>query len=173
MNSKKLNIRRPDIVCRATEEIEAMINLVKTLEEKGYTYIANGNVYFDTTKFDGYGKMANLDTEAEVFNRVEEDIFKKNPRDFVLWVTNSKFENHILNWESPWGVGYPGWHIECSAMSMKYLGDTIDIHCGGVDHIPIHHTNEIAQSEAATGKKWVNYWMHGEFLTENEGKMSK
>lgn len=169
-----LNIARPTIVCRATEHIQDMINFIKILEEKGFTYIANGNVYFSIEKYPDYNKLANLSMdELEAGSRVEVDPFKKNPLDFVLWFTNSKFSNQIMQWESPWGTGFPGWHIECSAMSMKYLGDRIDIHCGGVDHIPVHHTNEIAQSESAIGHKWVNYWMHGEFLVLDNGKMSK
>lgn len=170
----KLNIKRPNVISRATEHIEDMIKLIKKLEEKGYTYIANGNVYFSIDKFDDYNKLANLTIEElQAGSRIEVDPYKKNPLDFVLWFTNSKFTNQIMQWPSPWGVGFPGWHIECSAMSMKYLGERIDIHCGGVDHIPVHHTNEIAQSECALGHKWVNYWMHGEFLVLNNGKMSK
>jgi cysteinyl-tRNA synthetase len=169
-----LNIARPTVVCRATEHIEDMINFIKILEEKGFTYIANGNVYFSIEKYPDYNKLANLSMdELEAGSRVEVDPFKKNPLDFVLWFTNSKFSNQIMQWQSPWGKGFPGWHIECSAMSMKYLGDRIDIHCGGIDHIPVHHTNEIAQSESAVGHKWVNYWMHGEFLVLDNGKMSK
>lgn len=178
---KKLHIRRPDVVCKATEHVQDMIDLIKRLEEKGHTYMAGGNLYFDVSTFPDYGKLAclNLD-DLKAGARVEVDQNKKNPFDFVLWFTNSKFENQALVWDSPWGVGYPGWHIECSAMSMKYLGEQIDIHTGGIDHIPIHHTNEIAQSEGATGKKWVNYWLHNEFLViakekgqGAEDKMSK
>jgi cysteinyl-tRNA synthetase len=169
-----LNIARPTVVCRATEHIEDMIKFIQILEEKGFTYIANGNVYFSIEKYPDYNKLANLSMdELEAGSRIEVDLYKKNPLDFVLWFTNSKFKNQIMQWDSPWGTGFPGWHIECSAMSMKYLGDRIDIHCGGVDHIPVHHTNEIAQSESATGQKWVNYWMHGEFLVLDNGKMSK
>lgn len=171
---QKLNIKRPVVVCRATEHIQEMIDLVKRLEEKGYTYVSNGNVYFEIDKFEDYNKLANLSMEElEAGSRIEVDENKKNPLDFVLWFTNSKFKNQIMQWDSPWGRGFPGWHLECSAMSMKYLGERIDIHCGGVDHIPVHHTNEIAQSEGATGHKWVNYWMHGEFLVVDGGKMSK
>lgn len=171
---RMLNIEKPEIICRATEHIEDMIKLIKKLEEKGYTYIANGNVYFAIDKFEGYNKLAGLPMDQLVAgSRVEVDTNKKNPLDFVLWFTNSKFKNHIMQWNSPWGVGFPGWHVECSAMSIKYLGEWIDIHCGGVDHIPVHHTNEIAQSEAALGHKWVNYWLHGEFLILDGGKMSK
>ncbi|WP_010298391.1 cysteine--tRNA ligase [Clostridium senegalense] len=171
---KKLNVKRPNVVCRATEHIKEMINFIKVLEEKGYTYQSNGNVYFEIDKFKDYTKLANLSIEElEAGSRIEVDPNKKNPLDFVLWFTNSKFKNQIMQWESPWGRGFPGWHLECSTMSMKYLGDSIDIHCGGIDHIPVHHTNEIAQSEAYSGKKWVNYWMHGEFLVLDGGKMSK
>lgn len=178
---KKLHIRRPDVVCKATEHVQDMIDLIKRLEEKGHTYMAGGNLYFDVSTFPDYGKLACLNlNDLKAGARVEVDQNKKNPFDFVLWFTNSKFENQALVWDSPWGVGYPGWHIECSAMSMKYLGEQIDIHTGGIDHIPIHHTNEIAQSEGATGKKWVNYWLHNEFLViakekgqDTEDKMSK
>lgn len=171
---ERLNIKIPSIIARATEHVEDMINLIKILEKKGYTYIANGNVYFSIDKFDDYYKLANLNMkELQAGSRIKVDEFKNNPFDFVLWFVNSKYDNHILQWESPWGVGFPGWHIECSAMAIKYLGENIDIHCGGVDHIPVHHTNEIAQSECALGHKWVNYWIHGEFLTVDNGKMSK
>ena len=171
---EKLNIERPSVICRATEHIQDMIAFIKILEEKGFTYIANGNVYFAIDKYEDYHKLANLSMEElEAGSRIEIDPYKKNPLDFVLWFTNSKFSNQIMQWESPWGKGFPGWHIECSAMSVKYLGERIDIHCGGVDHIPVHHTNEIAQSESALGHKWVNYWMHGEFLVLDNGKMSK
>lgn len=174
LDCKKLNIVRPSIVCRATEHIEEMINLIKTLEQKGFTYISEGNVYFEIDKFNSYNKLANLSlNELQAGSRVDIDINKKNPLDFVLWFTNSKYKDQIMQWDSPWGRGFPGWHIECSAMALKYLGEEMDIHCGGVDHIPIHHTNEIAQSEAAIGHKWVNYWVHGEFLIVNDGKMSK
>lgn len=170
----RLNIKRADIECRATEHINEMIELIRVLEAKGYTYISNGNVYYSIDKFEDYKKFANLTTESlELINRVDVDPNKKNPLDFVLWFTNSKFTNQIMVWESPWGVGFPGWHVECSAMAIKYLGEYIDIHCGGVDHIPVHHTNEIAQSEGAIGHKWVNYWVHGEFLVVDGGKMSK
>ncbi|WFD10818.1 cysteine--tRNA ligase [Tepidibacter hydrothermalis] len=171
---KKLNIKLPTVLPRATEHVEDMINLIKTLEEKGYTYTANKNVYFSIDMFEDYYKLANLTPkELQAGSRVDVDPFKRNPLDFVLWFGNSKYENHILQWDSPWGVGFPGWHIECSAMAIKYLGDYMDIHCGGVDHIPVHHTNELAQSEGALGHKWVNYWMHGEFLILDNGKMSK
>jgi cysteinyl-tRNA synthetase len=171
---RKLNIEKPSVVCKATDHIQDMIDLIKLLEQKGYTYISNGNVYYSIDKFKNYNKLAHLSMEElEAGSRVEIDENKRNPLDFVLWFTNSKFKNQIMQWDSPWGKGFPGWHIECSAMSLKYLGDRIDIHCGGVDHIPVHHTNEIAQSEAAVGHQCVNYWMHGEFLVVNGGKMSK
>lgn len=173
-DTRRLNIKRPTVVCRATEHIDEMIALVQRLEERGFTYEAGGNIYFDTSRFPDYGKMALLDRqELNHGARVAVDSNKKNPQDFVLWFTKSKFENQAMMWDSPWGRGYPGWHLECSAMSMKYLGEHFDIHCGGIDHIPVHHTNEIAQSEAATGKTWVNYWLHNEFLLMKKGKMSK
>ncbi len=171
---KKLNIKRPTIVCRATEHIQEMIDFINKLEEKGYTYVSNGNVYFEIDKFADYTKLANLSIDdLEAGSRIEIDPNKKNPLDFVLWFTNSKFSNQIMQWESPWGKGFPGWHLECSAMSVKYIGEYLDIHCGGVDHVAIHHTNEVAQSEGALGHKWVKYWMHGEFLVLDGGKMSK
>lgn len=170
----KLNLVRPDVVCKATDHIQEMINLVKRIEEQGYAYQTGGNVYFDVTKFSNYGKLAKLDIEKlKAGARIDVDPNKRSPHDFVLWFTQSKFENQELQWDSPWGRGYPGWHIECSAMSMKYLGDQFDIHCGGIDHIPVHHTNEIAQSEAATGKPWVKIWMHSEFILIDDDKMSK
>ncbi|WP_319476826.1 cysteine--tRNA ligase [Marispirochaeta aestuarii] len=173
-DTDRLNIRRPSVACAATEHVDDMIALIRRLEEKGFTYTAGGNVYFDTSKFTDYGRMALLDRqEQQAGVRVDVDENKRHPRDFVLWFTQSKYENHIMLWDSPWGRGYPGWHIECSAMSMKYLGEQFDIHCGGIDHIPVHHTNEIAQSEAATGKQWVRYWLHNEFLLMDSGKMSK
>ena len=170
----KLNVLAPTIVCRATDHITDMIALIQEIERGGYTYSAGGNLYFDTQRFPHYGKMALLNRQRQDgIARVEADSNKHHPRDFVLWFTRSKFEHQAMVWDSPWGVGYPGWHIECSAMSMKYLGPHFDIHCGGIDHIPIHHTNEIAQSEASTGKRWVNYWLHAEFLLMQETKMSK
>jgi cysteinyl-tRNA synthetase len=171
----RLNVRRPSVVCRATDHIPQMIELVSRLEERGFTYEAGGNIYFSIDKFPAYGRMALLDGQRLVAGaRVEVDAGKRNPHDFVLWFTRSKFGNQTMVWDSPWGRGYPGWHLECSAMSMRYLGEQFDIHCGGIDHIPVHHTNEIAQSEAATGKcPWVKYWLHGEFLVVDRGKMSK
>ncbi len=167
---KKLNIIEPDIWCKATDHIKEQIDLIKQLEKKGFTYTAGGNVYFDSSKFKDYGKLARLDLNAEGKARVEKDKNKKNPHDFVLWFTKSKFDKQAMKWDSPFGIGYPGWHIECSAMASKYLGKQFDIHCGGIDHIPVHHTNEIAQSEAAFGKKWVKTWMHNEFLVLPKGK---
>ena len=171
----RMNIKRPSIVCKATEHIPDMIALIKRIEEHGYTYFAGGNLYFDITKFTAYGELARLRLDdLKAGARIAIDENKRNPHDFVLWFTKSKFENQALVWDSPWGRGYPGWHIECSAMSIKYLGETIDIHAGGIDHVAIHHTNEIAQSEAATNKHpWVNYWVHNEFLVMDRGKMSK
>ena len=173
-DEKDLNIIRPDIVCKATDHIQDMIDLIKRLEDRGHTYTAGGNVYFSIDTIDDYGKLARLNLDdLRSGARIEVDSNKRNPKDFVLWFTNSKFKDQAMTWDSPWGRGYPGWHIECSAMSMKYLGEQFDIHCGGIDAIPVHHTNEIAQSEAATGHTWVNYWCHGEFLVNDKGKMSK
>lgn len=173
-DTERLNIHRPTVVCKATEHIADMIELIKKIEANGYTYSAGGNLYFDVSKFERYGQLAGLQLDQlKAGARVEVDPNKRNPFDFVLWFTKSKFENQALLWDSPWGLGYPGWHIECSAMSMKYLGEQFDIHAGGVDHIAVHHTNEIAQSEAATGHQWVDYWMHAEFLVLDKGKMSK
>ncbi|MDR2743073.1 MAG: cysteine--tRNA ligase [Treponema sp.] len=171
----KLGIIRPEIVCKATDHIEDMIALIKRIEANGYTYSAGGNLYFDISKFPSYGKLAGLRLDdSRTQARTEADENKRNPQDFVLWFTRSKFENQALVWDSPWGRGYPGWHIECSAMSIKYLGEQFDIHAGGIDHISIHHTNEIAQSEAATGKRpWVRYWVHNEFLLTGKDKISK
>jgi cysteinyl-tRNA synthetase len=171
----RLNILRPTVVCKATGHVGDMIALIRRIEENGYTYQAGGNLYFDISKFPAYGELALLKLEDQKAGaRTGHDENKRNPGDFVLWFTRSKFENQALVWDSPWGRGYPGWHIECSAMSLKYLGEQFDIHAGGIDHIPIHHTNEIAQSEAATGKHpWVKYWVHNEFLILDRGKMSK
>lgn len=173
---KKLKINRPEVVAKATDYIDEYISFIKSLEEKGYTYFENGNVYFDISKFDDYTKLSRLDLDTlRIAHRedVEEDLHKRNPQDFVLWFTKSKFENQAMKWDSPWGVGYPGWHIECSVISLTNLGEQMDIHCGGVDHIPVHHTNEIAQTESYTGKQWTKYWWHAEFLIEGSGKMSK
>ncbi|MFA5050941.1 MAG: cysteine--tRNA ligase [Patescibacteria group bacterium] len=170
---KKLNISEPDIWCKATEHIKEQIELIKKLEEKGYTYKTSDGIYFDTSKLKDYGKLAGLKKEGLQAGIRVEMKDKKNSTDFALWKFSEKPGVRQQEWESPWGIGFPGWHIECSAMSMKYLGETFDIHTGGEDHISIHHTNEIAQSEAATGQKFVNYWLHGAFLTFKGGKISK
>ena len=168
----KLNIGRPEIIAKATDHIADMIDYVKALEDKGYGYEIDDGIYFDIDKFPSYGKLSRLNLEDQQAGaRVEVNSQKHNPYDFALW---KKAEpEHIMQWPSPWGMGYPGWHIECSTMSKKYLGEVFDIHTGGVDHIPVHHENEIAQSEALAGKKTVNYWVHGEFMLVNNGKMSK
>ena len=170
-----LHINRPTVICKATSHVPEMIELIKRIEANGFTYFSGGNLYFDISKFPRYGDLALLRLdELKAGARTNLDKNKRNPGDFVLWFTRSKFENQALVWDSPWGRGYPGWHIECSAMSIKYLGEMFDIHAGGIDHIPVHHTNEIAQSEAATGKHpWVKYWVHNEFLVMDKGKMSK
>lgn len=176
MDCEKLNIKKPKVIAKATDYIDDYIIFIKGLEEKGYTYMANGNVYFDISKVKDYTKLSKLDLETlKIAHRhdVEEDVHKTNPHDFVLWFTKSKFENQAMKWASPWGVGYPGWHIECSVIALKNLGEELDIHCGGIDHIPIHHTNEIAQTESFTGKPWTKYWWHAEFLIDERGKMSK
>jgi cysteinyl-tRNA synthetase len=173
---KKLNIKTPDIVEPATGCIDEFIKVIEGLLEKGYAYIAGGNVYFDTSKLEDYYVFNNFkeeDLEVGVREGVEADDNKKNKNDFVLWFTKSKFEDQALKWDSPWGVGYPGWHIECSCISMKHLGGDLDIHCGGIDNAFPHHTNEIAQSEAFLGHKWCNYWFHVLHLNTNSGKMSK
>lgn len=168
---KKLGILDPNVWCKATDHIKEQIEMIQKLEKNGFTYQAGGNVYFDTAKFKDFNKLSRVNLEEEGKSRVGRDPNKKNQHDFVLWFTKSKFQDQEMKWDSPWGRGYPGWHIECSAMSTKYLGEQFDIHCGGVDHIQVHHTNEIAQSEGASGKKpWVRYWMHGEFLILAEGK---
>lgn len=169
-----LHIKRPDVVCRATDHINEMIEMIKTLIDKGYAYAVDGNVYFRIAQFPTYTELSRRKLEDLMEGaRVDIDARKEDPRDFVLWFSQSKYPNQIMKWESPWGVGFPGWHIECSVMASKYLGERIDIHCGGIDHISVHHTNEIAQSEAAFGHKWVNTWMHGEFLVVDKSKMSK
>ena len=173
---QKLNIKWPDTVIPATSLIEDYIKFIEVLLEKEYAYFANGNVYFDTSKLEDYYKLTNHNEEElmqGVRDTVEEDTNKRNKTDFVLWFTKSKFEDQELKWDSPWGLGYPGWHIECSCISLKYLGENLDIHCGGVDNIFPHHTNEIAQTESYLGKKWCNYWLHTEHLNDASGKMSK
>lgn len=171
---KALNILPATTFCKATDHIDEQIALIATLEEKGYAYTTSDGVYYDTSKFPDYGKMAKLNLEGMQAGKRIDLGEKKNKTDFALWKFSPKDEQRDMEWDSPWGKGFPGWHLECSAMSMKYLGEQFDIHCGGIDHIPIHHTNEIAQSEAATGKKpWVNIWMHSEFLVDESGKLSK
>lgn len=173
---KKLNIKTPDVVEPATHCIPEFIKMVDTLLKKGYAYEAGGNVYFDTSKLDEYyvfGNQNQDDLAVGVRDDVDEDENKRNKTDFVLWFTKSKFDDQELKWESPWGYGYPGWHIECSAISIKHLGEYLDIHCGGVDNAFPHHTNEIAQSEAYIGHKWCPYWFHVTHLLDARGKMSK
>jgi cysteinyl-tRNA synthetase len=170
-----LNINRPNISPRATSLIPEMIEHIEKILEKGYAYEVQGNVYYDTLKFKEYGKMAKLKLDEEQAKaRVAKDPLKRNYYDFALWLNARKGDQlHIMRWNSPWGEGYPGWHLECSVMGMKFLGNTLDIHCGGKDHIPTHHPNEIAQTEVVTGKTFVNYWMHAEFITVYGKKMSK
>ena len=172
----KLNIKTPDVVEPATNCIDEFINMIKVLMEKGYAYKAGENIYFDTSKLDNYYVFGNQNEDelmVGVRDDVSEDENKKNKNDFVLWFTKSKFEDQALKWDSPWGVGYPGWHIECSCISMKHLGEYMDIHCGGIDNMFPHHTNEIAQTESFTGHKWCNYWFHVHHLNDERGKMSK
>ena len=171
-----LNIKKPDVVSPATANIEMYIKMIQKLLDTGYAYIAEGNVYYDTSKFPNYYELSGRNSEdlmVAVREDIEHDTAKKNPFDFGLWFTNSKFNNQELQWDSPWGRGYPGWHIECSGISIKYLGEKLDIHCGAEDAIFPHHTNEIAQSEAYLGHKWCNYWVHLGFLNDESGKMSK
>ena len=172
----KLNIRTPDVVEPATNCIDEYIKIISQLMDTGYAYFAGGNVYFDTSKLEKYYVFNDFNEEdlaVGVREGVEEDLNKRSKNDFVLWFTKSKFEDQALKWDSPWGVGYPGWHIECSGISMKHLGEDLDIHCGGIDNAFPHHTNEIAQSESYLGHKWCNYWMHVLHLNTNDGKMSK
>lgn len=172
----KLNIKTPDVVEPATNCIDKFIEMIEVLLKKGYAYQAGENIYFDTSKLSSYYVFGNQ-TEEELMVGVRDDVTedenKKNKNDFVLWFTKSKFEDQALKWDSPWGVGYPGWHIECSCISMKHLGEYMDIHCGGIDNMFPHHTNEIAQSEAYLGHKWCNYWFHVHHLNDQSGKMSK
>ena len=176
LDCAKLNIKTPDVVEPATNCIDEFINMIKVLLEKGYAYKAGENIYFDTSKLDNYYVFGNQNEDelmVGVRDDVSEDENKKNKNDFVLWFTKSKFEDQALKWDSPWGVGYPGWHIECSCISMKHLGEYMDIHCGGIDNMFPHHTNEIAQTESFTGHKWCNYWFHVHHLNDERGKMSK
>ena len=173
---EKLNIKRPDVVSPATENIDEYIRIISRLMETGYAYFAGGNVYFDTGRLEKYYIFNDFnaeDLDVGVREGVEADANKRNKNDFVLWFTKSKFEDQALKWDSPWGVGYPGWHIECSAISMKHLGKDLDIHCGGIDNAFPHHTNEIAQSESYLGHKWCNFWMHVHHLNGEHGKLSK
>ncbi len=170
----KLNLLYPKIVCKATDHIQDMQSMIKIIKDKGFSYIINGNMYFKISKFQKYNDLSKVPKKCRYKSyRVKIDKMKKNQLDFVLWFSNSKFVYQIMRWSSPWGIGFPGWHIECSAMAAKYLGSKIDIHVGGVDHISVHHTNEKAQSEVYFGFKWVNFWIHGEFLIFNNAKMSK
>lgn len=173
---EKLNLKWPEIVVPATSCIDTYIEMIEKLIEKGYAYSSNGNVYFDTSKLEKYNVFSNQNANEMIIGArddVTEDKNKHNSQDFVLWFTKSKFENQALKWKSPWGIGYPGWHIECSGISYKYLGEYLDIHCGGVDNKFPHHTNEIAQSESFFGHKWCNYWFHVEHLNLKNMKMSK
>jgi len=184
-NSAKLNILNPQIICKATDHIPEMLKLVQALVDKGFGYEISDGIYFDVAKLPQYGQLSGIKLdEQKAGARVEVRDEKRHHADFALWkkvypvkngqtISNGARPSHIMQWDSPWGKGFPGWHLECSAMSMKYLGETFDIHTGGTDHIPIHHENEIAQSEAATGKEFVRYWLHGEFLLVDGGKMSK
>ena len=175
-DSAKLNIRKPAIIKKASDQIDMYIKMIEKLLKEDYAYISNGNVYFDISKAKDYYQLSGKNPDELIIGAredVELDKYKRNPYDFGLWFTVSKFENQDMRWDSPWGIGYPGWHIECSGISIKYLGEYLDIHCGGVDNIFPHHTNEIAQSEAYLGHKWCNYWLHGEHLNDATGKMSK
>jgi len=168
---KRLNVQAPTLWCKATDTIDDQVALIQTLESKGFTYRTSDGIYFDTSRFDGYAKLSHQNLEAlQEGARVEKNPEKRNATDFALWKFSSPGVRRQMEWDSPWGTGFPGWHIECSAMSMKYLGDMLDIHCGGTDHIDVHHTNEIAQSEAATGQPFFKYWMHGAFLIIAGGK---
>ena len=173
---KKLNIKKPNTVEPASHNIDTYIKMIKKMLNDEVAYISNGNVYFDVSKAKDYYQLSGKkpeDLKVGVRDTVEKDSSKRNQADFVLWFTDSKFKNQDMRWDSPWGIGYPGWHIECSGISGKYLGEYLDIHCGGVDNVFPHHTNEIAQSEAYFGHKWCNYWIHGEHLNDINGKMSK
>ena len=175
-DTKKLNIKTPEVVSKASDNIDMYIKMIQKLLDTGYAYISGNNVYFDISKAKDYYKLSGKNEQELIIGArddVDHDDAKRNPYDFALWFTKSKFENQEMKWDSPFGVGYPGRHIECSGISIKYLGEHLDIHCGGVDNIFPHHTNEIAQSEAYLGHKWCNYWVHGEHLNDKSGKMSK
>ncbi len=172
----ELNIKKPEIIAKATDHIKEYIKMIQVLLEKEIAYQSNGNVYFDVTKYPNYYELSGRSDENNLVGAREDvtlDKNKKNPADFALWMTNSKFQNQEQKWDSPFGIGYPGWHIECSCIAIKYLGEKLDIHCGGIDNIFPHHTNEIAQSESYLGHKWCNYFVHGEYLNDKSGKMSK
>lgn len=175
-DTEKLNIKKPEIISPASSNIDEYIKIIQKLLDTGYAYLSHNNVYFDISKASDYYKLSGKNEEDLIIGArddVNEDLEKRNPFDFALWFTKSKFDNQEMKWDSPFGIGYPGWHIECSGISIKYLGEYLDIHCGGVDNIFPHHTNEIAQSEAYLGHKWCNYWVHGEHLNDKSGKMSK
>lgn len=175
-DAEKLNIKWPEIVSKATDHIEDYIKMIEVLLKRDIAYMSGGNIYFDVSKANDYYELSGKNAEdlmVGVREDVEEDIHKRNPADFGLWFTSSKFDDQAMKWDSPWGIGYPGWHIECSCISMAYLGEHLDIHCGGVDNVFPHHTNEIAQSEALLNHKWCKYWCHGEHLNDATGKMSK
>lgn len=175
-DAEKLNIKWPEIVSKATDHIEDYIKMIEVLLKRDIAYMSGGNIYFDVSKANDYYELSGKNAEdlmVGVREDVEEDIHKRNPADFGLWFTSSKFDDQAMKWDSPWGIGYPGWHIECSGISMAYLGEHLDIHCGGVDNVFPHHTNEIAQSEALLNHKWCKYWCHGEHLNDATGKMSK
>lgn len=173
-NMQELNITEPDIWAKATDHIPEQIDWIKKLEDIGFTYATSDGIYFDTSKLKDYGKLSGQNrTELSEGARVEKNDEKKNPTDFALWKFSPKDVKRQMEWDSPWGTGFPGWHLECSVMASKYLGEQFDIHCGGIDHIPIHHTNEIAQTEAVTGRDFVKYWVHGEFLVLKKDKMAK
>jgi cysteinyl-tRNA synthetase len=169
-----LNVLEPDYLVKATDHIAEQIELIQQLVSKGYTYLIDDGVYYDTSKFEGYAAFARLDLEdQQASGRVAVNPQKRNPSDFALWKLSPQGSKRDMEWDSPWGKGFPGWHIECSAMSMKYLGESLDIHTGGIDHVPVHHTNEIAQSEAVTGKRFAQYWMHSNHVMVNGDKISK
>jgi cysteinyl-tRNA synthetase len=170
---KALHIEDPDVLCRATDHIREQIEFIADIERKGFAYATSDGVYFDTSKQPGYGHLARLDKEGLAAGHRVEQGEKRHPTDFALWKFSPPGERRQMEWDSPWGTGFPGWHIECSAMAQKYLGDWFDIHCGGEDHIPVHHTNEIAQTEARVGTRLANFWMHGYFLLSNDAKMAK
>jgi cysteinyl-tRNA synthetase len=175
-DSAKLNLKPPHELCRATAHVGEQIALIRRIEERGLAYRTPDGIYFDTARFPGYGALAGGASHLQGLQegaRVQSNAGKRSPTDFALWKFSPEGKKRQMEWDSPWGLGFPGWHVECSAMAMRYLGETFDIHCGGVDHIPIHHTNEIAQAEAATGKPFVRFWLHGEFLVLNKAKMAK